>query len=233
MDNRKYNYFAIVVNPKKESANPTEELAHYQDLLLAKYKSFLATIIHDKDNLENGEIKTTHAHIFIDTPSKMTCKQVLTSINEILNINLNQIQVEGTNNHYLQVQYLIHKNDPNKFQYFEYDVRTNNPDLLDQRLNITYKSQDQLKQELFSDLKNCSTLLEFAEKHGIEDTNKYRNLFKDFKQEQRYDIKHLNEELNQRDLFMEKLKELLKNQTRYDGFIEAKYIENLIHSFNI
>ena len=233
MDNKKYIYFAITLNAKKESTNPREELMHYQDLILANTKSFVSTIIHDKDLLENGQPKRIHAHVFIESPTKQTCKQVLLSINDYLKINEEQIQIEGSYNAYLQVQYQIHKNNADKFQYNDFEIRTNNEKLLNERLSKQYQTPEQLKQMLLSDLKSCKSLIEFADKHGLEETNKYRNLFKDIKQEQRLDLKSLNNQIELYERLFNKLRELIIQHRTNDNFIDVKLIENLLYSFDM
>lgn len=232
MDNKKYTYFAITINAQKESPNPRKELEHIQDLISDNTKSFFATIIHDKDILENGEPKRIHAHVFIELPIKETCKQVLKTVNDYLKINEEQIQIEGSYNPFLMVQYLIHKNNKEKFQYNDFEIITNDQKSLEERLNKIYQTPEQLKAMLLSDLKSCKTLMEFADKHGLEDTNKYRNLFKDIKQEQHLDIKSLNDMLIFYEKLFDQLHQLIIEHKTKDNFIDVKLIENLLYSLD-
>lgn len=233
MDNKKYQTFDIVLNAKKESTNPLQELVQYCDLLCGSYKSFVATIIHNQDHLDNGELKTIHAHAVIDTPSKSTEKQVLTMLTNLLQVNANQVQINGSNNDYLPVQYLTHKNQPNKTQYEFNLIKTNQEAMLQARYEQDYISKEERQLHLEMDLIESRTLLDFMKKQGVEIANKYRNLFIDIKKEQRVTLEGLYYALNQAEEFKKKLVEALSRYTRQDGFIEAQIIENLIHMYDI
>ena len=232
MDNKKYTYFCFTLDPQKESTNPSEELMHLQDILLSKYNSFVATIIHDKDLLENKELKHTHAHVFIQTNAKLTCKQLLTQLTEMLQINANRIQIQGTNNQYLQVQYLVHKNDLGKYQYPFTDIKTNNQDLLIELFDKEYRTPEQIAQDRERDILESKTFTELIKKQGLEFANKYRNSFNQIKQEQHLDYETLLSYIETYEKLIEHLKQVLKDNTLYDGFIEARFIENLLHTID-
>lgn len=232
MDNKKYNFFCFTLNTQKESTNPTQELMHLQDILLSKYNSFLATIIHDKDILENKEPKRIHAHVFIKSNAKLTCKQQLTQLVELLNINANQIQIQGTNNQYLQVQYLVHKNDLDKYQYNFTDIKTNDQKLLIELFDKIYKSPQELKDQSQRDILECKTIVELMSKQGLDFANKYRTTFNQIKQEQKLDFPTLMSYIETYERLIERLKLVLTDNTRLDGFIEARLIDNLLHSID-
>ena len=123
---QKYNIFTCVFNADKKSTNPAKELALLQNTLLTDIFSFAATIIHDKDITDNGEPKTIHMHAYIETNEKHTKKQFLDMISELLKIDREKISVEGTKSNVLMLQYLTHKNHPNKAQYEVEQILTNN-----------------------------------------------------------------------------------------------------------
>lgn len=232
MDNKKYNFFCFTLDPQKESTNPIHELMLLQDILLSKYNSFIATIIHDKDLLENKEVKHTHAHVFIQTNAKLTCKQELLQLVELLQINANRIQIQGTNNQYLQIQYLVHKNDLGKYQYPFTDIRTNNQDLLIKLFDKEYRTPEQIAQDRERDILESKTFTELIKKQGLEFANKYRNSFNQIKQEQHRDYETLMSYVETYESLIERLKQVLRDNTLYDGFIEARLIDNLLHTIN-
>ena len=137
---------------------------------------FVATIIHNRDT-ENNKPKRTHLHAFIETPEKYTKKQFLGLLNDLLGINTDQITLELSNNRFLLVQYLIHKNDPTKAQYSRNEIDTNNSELLSKRLDETAPTKADKQHQILNDMLGCQTLTEFCEHQGVEIGNRYRDIF--------------------------------------------------------
>lgn len=206
---QKYNIFACVFNADKKSTNPAEELALLQNTLLTEISSFVATIIHDKDLTDNGEPKTIHMHAYIETNEKHTKKQFLDMISELLKIDREKISVEGTKSNVLMLQYLTHKNQPNKAQYEVEQIKTNKKELLAERLNTKYKTKEQKQNDLLNDIKNCKSIIELADKQGIETANKFRNIFNQIKQEQKQDYQSLVKEIELYKIILGKIYKLL------------------------
>ena len=205
---QKYNIFTCVINADKKSTNPAEELALLQNTL-TEIQSFVATIIHDKDLTDNGEPKTIHMHAYIETNEKHTKKQFIDILSELLQIDKQKISVDGTKSNVLMLQYLTHKNQPNKAQYEVDRIITNNKELLNERMNTKYKTKEQKNNDLLADITNCKTILELTEKQGIETANKYRNTFNQIKQEQKQDYQSLIEQINLYRIILGKINKLL------------------------
>ena len=206
---QKYNIFTCVFNADKKSTNPAEELELLQNTLLTDIFSFVATIIHDKDITDNGEPKTIHMHAYIETNEKHTKKQFLNMLSELLQIDKQKISVDGTKSNVLMLQYLTHKNQPNKAQYEVDRIITNNKELLNERMNTKYKTKEQKNNDLLADITNCNTILELAVKQGIDTANKYRNTFNQIKQEQKQDYQSLIEQINLYRIILGKINKLL------------------------
>ena len=206
---QKYNIFTCVFNADKKSTNPAEELELLQNTLLTDIFSFVATIIHDKDITDNGEPKTIHMHAYIETNEKHTKKQFLNMLSELLQIDKQKISVDGTKSNVLMLQYLTHKNQPNKAQYEVDRIITNNKELLNERMNTKYKTKEQKNNDLLADITNCKTILELTEKQGIDTANKYRNTFNQIKQEQKQDYQSLIEQINLYRIILGKINKLL------------------------
>lgn len=206
---QKYNIFTCVFNADKKSTNPAKELALLQNNLLTDIFSFVATIIHDKDTTDNGEPKTIHMHAYIETNEKHTKKQFIDILSELLQIEKQKISVDGTKSNVLMLQYLTHKNQPNKAQYEVDQIITNNKKLLNERMNTKYKTKEQKNNDLLADITNCNTILELADKQGIETANKYRNTFNQIKQEQKQDYQSLIEQISLYRIILGKINKLL------------------------
>ena len=79
-----------------------------------------AWILHDADtNTDTGELIEPHIHVYIEFPNPRSFK----SIADILDIPENMVCKVIDKNGILQ--YLIHKNQPDKFQYNFSDIHTN------------------------------------------------------------------------------------------------------------
>ena len=205
---QKYNIFTCVINADKKSTNPAEELELLQNTL-TEIQSFVATIIHDKDLTDNGEPKTIHMHAYIETNEKHTKKQFLDMLTELLKINREKISVDGTKSNVLMLQYLTHKNQPQKAQYQVDQIITNNKELLTERMNTKYKTKEQKQNDLLNDIKTCKSIIELAEKQGVETANKVRNLFNQVKQEQKQDYQSLVKEIELYKIILGKIYKLL------------------------
>ena len=206
---QKYNIFTCIINADKKSTNPAKELELLQNTLLTDIFSFVATIIHDKDITDNGEPKTIHLHAYIETNEKHTKKQFIDILSELLQIDKQKISVDGTKSNVLMLQYLTHKNQPNKAQYEVDRIITNNKELLNERMNTKYKTKEQKNNDLLADITNSNTILELAVKQGIETANKYRNTFNQIKQEQKQDYQSLIEQINLYRIILGKINKLL------------------------
>ena len=205
---QKYNIFTCIINADKKSTNPAEELELLQNTL-TEIQSFVATIIHDKDLTDNGEPKTIHMHAYIETNEKHTKKQFIDILSELLKIDKQKISVDGTKSNVLMLQYLTHKNQPQKAQYQVDQIITNNKELLIERMNTKYKTKEQKQNDLLNDIKTCTSIIELTEKQGVETANKVRNLFNQVKQEQKQDYESLIKEINLLKNILGKINKLL------------------------
>ena len=205
----KSSLVGLVINAK-ENSNPQEELERCQRLLVSNYKTFVATIIHDKDILENGLEKTIHLHAYIELDKKYTLKAVLSEISTLLDISLNLISIEATSNDYLLVQYLTHKNDKDKTQYPLDLVLTNDKEVFLDRWNKVYKSEEELRLEI---LDKCpkTDLLELVRVYGYNQINSMRGMIKDIKSESKSSVKELEDLVNLHKSKANDLEELVNN----------------------
>lgn len=224
---RKANKVILVVNPKKESTNPLEELMQVQSKVL-KVKDFVATIIHDKDKHENGQHKTLHLHIYMELAQKTTLKAVLSDFCEKYDLLTEQVEIDLTNNDYLQVQYLTHKNDQDKEQYPLALVQTNDVKLCYEKWNKTYKTEEEIKLEMLESAKKNDFLV-LCNTYGVNMVNSLRGLIKEVKSESTSPIKDLEKKILTLETEIEDLKQLANRLINNCTYSLTKKEQNLIN----
>lgn len=79
-----------------------------------------AFIVHDKDTLDNGQPKKPHFHIVL-TFSNATTSDVIAKIMQVEEQYINKIRTTTKS----AMLYLVHRNDPNKYQYNPSEVIAN------------------------------------------------------------------------------------------------------------
>lgn len=170
--------------------------------VLEKNRSIIyryAYILHDRDEAvdENGNVKVdengnvvhkeAHYHIWIKFRDKYSIKYVENLFSGYVDEKKQAVNshVEITKNDTIALQYLIHKNDVDKYQYEENEVVTLN---LDYRsfVEIDVATADDNSASAFAELMaggwNSRTLLALANKYGknfIYHYNSYRRLYDD------------------------------------------------------
>lgn len=81
-------------------------------------KGKFAIAYHDKDVLENGTPKKPHYHLIMWFDREKSINQVA----KMLSIEVNRVEWKA--DIYGTIQYLIHKNHPNKYQYLDSIIHT-------------------------------------------------------------------------------------------------------------
>lgn len=189
--NTQSTLWLAIINDKKEATTEQIEatLKQYQ-LILLNYKGFhyVFTIIHNKD-----PEKRTHLHAVIELHDKKTLKAVLSLLSTLLMIDTNQISLEPTNNEFLCVQYLTHKNNQEKEPYDYKEIKTNNESELKIRYEAEYVSPEERKKAL---LFGSKTIMDLLQNMTIDEAKKVLPVFKAIKEEQGYDKKGLIDQLN-------------------------------------
>lgn len=98
---------------------PLEDDTHKQALEYIKLNYDYASIVHDKDTNEQGEVKKSHTHVVISIPNA----KWNTALAKELGITENYIErCRGLEN---ALEYLIHFNDDSKHQYSLDEVKGN------------------------------------------------------------------------------------------------------------
>lgn len=101
---------------------------------------FVAVIKHDQDMDEDiNQIKTLHYHVVISCYQNMILQSYLLMLVAGLHCNENQIQIEKCSDIVMATQYLIHQNDLDKYQYYPFDVVSNDTNTLNHYLSKIVK----------------------------------------------------------------------------------------------
>lgn len=99
-------------------------------------------IRHYADLNENGELKHDHYHLIIKLPKRIRKSTLIRVLASQLNINDNLITADILYNKRMSVRYLIHLDDPNKYQYSECQIFTNNDEALFNYLHYDIENLD-------------------------------------------------------------------------------------------
>ena len=146
--------FALLLYPDDDS--------HMKALETIKKSYDYACILHDKDTDENGELKKSHYHVLIRWQGNVRWN---TSIASELEIAENYIQ--KVKNFDKALEYLIHLNDADKYQYTFDDVTGTMNTRLKQLMSQSDKSEGEKVVELIEYIEN-------QEGHiSIKDFSKY------------------------------------------------------------
>ena len=137
-------------------------------------------IMHDKDVNDVGETIRPHLHIVLTGLKRWRVKQLLNDLADSLDTNIENIQIEEVKNLTASVQYLIHKNDTNKYQYDWHKIETNDMDNLVPLLNETIITCSVTTQRLTDlILKEGMERLELITAIGIGSYQHYRSVIND------------------------------------------------------
>ena len=104
----------VVVYPDSESYNASEVLAK-----VTQYFSHWCYILHDKDIDNDGTLKKAHYHVYgkLDTP------RIPNSVANALGVGVASLRVVSSWRG--AVRYLVHLDNPDKFQYSVDDIVSN------------------------------------------------------------------------------------------------------------
>lgn len=89
------------------------------------YLEYYAFILHDRDVDEDGIIKYRHYHLVLKCNSRYAKDTIITDVAKNLGCNRSCIKCKAYNDVYSAVQYLIHANDKDKFQYNKGEIISN------------------------------------------------------------------------------------------------------------
>lgn len=139
---------------------------------------FYAFILHDKDVIETGEVKTKHYHIVLQLQDRKRKQTLLNDLARILNVEKNIISIDELINLNGSIRYLIHQDDINKYQYSREEILTNNIKKVNYAIDININ--DLTAEELIRAVKEMNyNKLRVMQYIGLELYKKYRLVIND------------------------------------------------------
>ena len=137
---------------------------------------FYAFILHDKDINESGEVERKHYHIVIVLRNPYSKMTIVNDISSKLMINRNCVGSRKIFDFVLMVQYLIHMNNKEKYQYDLLDIWTNNVNELISIINDGVSQYDMDIVYLIELVRNSNSLSNVYRELGLKKSRTYRSI---------------------------------------------------------
>lgn len=145
-----------------------------------------AFILHHKDTLDNGELKTPHIHLVCNLLDKrLRLSTTLNNLANTLKVPNLAISIDKYQSFEGSIQYLVHKNNDDKYQYSIKDIISNiNDSELDVYLNSV---NDNISLEtLIAIVKRSQRITDVMRDIGLGNYRVYRNVIWDIWSEEKY-----------------------------------------------
>lgn len=147
------------------------------------YMQVYAFILHDRDILENGESKTPHIHLIgLMNNNRQRLGTILTEICESCELEPFAITIDKMSDIVGSIQYLIHKNNAEKYQYDVGEIITN----LSESELMTYLNSDSKSisiEYLVSVIEKNRSRIDIMREIGLTYYHLYRNTINDIYRE--------------------------------------------------
>lgn len=206
-------------NAKKESVSVVADLETLSSSILSYYEGgFVAMIIHDQED------ERPHLHAYIETTEKKTKRKFLDELVELLDIDEQQVGIQSSNNSYLPVQYLIHKNDESKHPYDKTLIKTNDLTELENRLSKQYEKP----KTAIEQFKDCKSVDDLINTFGLKDAKTYFSIWKAWTEENKK-LNNYDMLMKQHDATLEELNETQQELLRYK--YENERLKNALESY--
>lgn len=170
----KTSKFAIVFNTKTGLPIVDSFIQEQLNTLFVEY----SYILHDKDIDDCGIVKTLHYHLVCKTEKRCRIATIINKLSLALNLSPFNIQAKKCVSYVGAIQYLVHKNDKNKFQY---DVDAIHSSIPREELELLIASDNDniTIDRLISVINECRTLTDVIKSVGLSNYIGYRNVIKD------------------------------------------------------
>lgn len=140
-----------------------------------------ASILHDKDIDNNGVLKNPHYHLIIKVDKRIRGKTLLYKLVEIFKTNVENIQINECFNFISSIQYLIHKNDNDKYQYDSDYIMHNMGQALNMYLDANGKDIELTTEMIIDIVSSVQDTIDIIKSIGIYRYNALRNTIYDIK----------------------------------------------------
>lgn len=182
LDNMSKRIRCVVDTNKDENGNdlmfgyPLQKI--YDELCKDGY--LFAFIMHNKDCDDKGVLKRRHLHLVLECPTRRRVSYYIKHLALMFGVAREQVSVEISNNFDWDIQYLIHKNNPDKYQYLPTDINTNMSESeLNERL-LTVVHKEITAKGIFDIVKSCKTKSMVIFRLGLGNANIYKSIIDTF-----------------------------------------------------
>lgn len=139
-----------------------------------------ACIIHDKDVDRSGVLKTKHLHLVFECPKRHRLSFYINRLTEYFGVEPNQVSIQVSNSYAGDIQYLIHKNNNDKFQYPVSAIKSSySLDRLNEYLTVELH-QEITAYYVLETVKSCRTKSQVIMRLGLGVYNLYQRAINDF-----------------------------------------------------
>lgn len=173
--------FSLVIESEDTLNHKLITISDLKRWLLANESAVMywSIVAHDKDHNEQGELIRTHYHMVIVLRTPKANKTVINDIAKFLLINKNCISCKVVTSFVKCVQYLIHYNDKDKYQYTVEDIDTSDRnDLLTTILESTSQYEFDFNY-LFKLVRESNSLEVVYRTLGVKLVRTYRSVIMD------------------------------------------------------
>lgn len=170
----KTQHLNIVINTTERDIGEREIKCYCE-----QYFNDYAFIKHDKDVLDSGELKHVHYHIVGNAKDKSRLSTHLNRLVECLDLsNAFGVEIDKYQSFIGSIQYLIHKNDKDKYQYDIKQIVSNIPS--DELETIIESDNDCLSfDRLLSVCSTATNKIQIMREIGLNNYRLYRMLIFD------------------------------------------------------
>ena len=180
------NWAGVINFPENDSLAVDRIPTAFESLAdIAQFR--FALIVHDSDTREDGSKKIIHMHFLIWDTLATTKSGMLSFLATQLHLDEKLISLEPSYRDSMSVCYLVHKYNPEKFQYLPSSIVTNCRAKIDNLLNVSVvqednhaKLSDKQVVQLIKDNISFSGLVELL---GVVEANKWRHAYRLIKQD--------------------------------------------------
>ena len=185
----KSSYFHLVIEKNDTLNNKVISEIELNDYLKDNESIvFYAFVLHNKDVKESGEIEREHYHVVIVLKSPYSKTTIINDIAKCLMINKNCIGSRKIRDFVLMVQYLIHKNDKEKYQYDLLDIWTSDTNEVIGIMNEGISQYDLDINYLIELVNCCDSLTSVYKELGLKKSRTYRSILIDLWKDRRNEV---------------------------------------------
>lgn len=172
-------YLNIIISLKDYSLERINNLKIKLNEYCCERFKLYAFILHDKDVLEDGSTKTPHIHLVgVYNTNRQRLSTILNDLSVHVGVNDLAISIDKMNDINGSIQYLLHRNNPQKYQYDVSQITTS-LELDELNLYLQRESNSISTSGLLDIIRNAKSKIDVYESIGLENYRQYRQVIND------------------------------------------------------